>query len=207
MIAYGYIRVSTTGQDANGSSLASQRLAIEEECERRGWDLQEVFFDVASGGKRNGRPGLADALEATSRAHGALVVAKLDRLSRSLVDFATVLERSRKEGWSLVALDLQVDTSSPHGEFFASIMASMAQWERRMISQRTKEGLAQKKLEGVRIGRPRTLDETTRQRILFERALGRPYLKIAQGLERDAVPTAQGGRWQSNTVRGIYLAG
>jgi DNA invertase Pin-like site-specific DNA recombinase len=70
--------------------------------------------------------------------------AKLDRLSRSMIDFARLLEQARHERWNLVALDLGVDVSTP-SEFLASVMGSAAQWERRMIGQRTKEALAVRK--------------------------------------------------------------
>lgn len=83
-----------------------------------------------------------------------LVVSKLDRLSRSLVQFAELMERSRRKGWSLVALDLGVDTSTPAGEMMASVLASFAQYERRLIGQRTRDALAVKREQGVRLGRP-----------------------------------------------------
>lgn len=68
-----------------------------------------------------GRDGLRRALEAIEAAHAeALVVAKLDHLSRSLLDFAALMERGRKHGWNLIALDLGVDTSTPSGEMMAS---------------------------------------------------------------------------------------
>jgi DNA invertase Pin-like site-specific DNA recombinase len=72
----------------------------------------------------------------------AIVVAKLDRLSRSLVDFAFVMARAQVGHWNLVALDLGIDLSTAAGEFMANVMASAAQWERRMIGQRTRDALA-----------------------------------------------------------------
>lgn len=71
----------------------------------------------------------------------ALVVAKLDRLPRSLIDFAVTLEQARA-GWELIPLDLGVDPSTPSGEMMANVMASFAQYERRLISDRTKAALA-----------------------------------------------------------------
>jgi len=124
-----------------------QRGAIQAECERRGSQLVRIEEDVLSGRNLN-RPGLQRALEGCrSGTVSGLVVAKLDRLSRSLIDFAGVLEQARREGWNLVALDLGVDLSTPSGEFLASVMASAAQWERRIIGQRTKDALAVKKAQ------------------------------------------------------------
>lgn len=83
----GYVRVSTDDQGSNGSSLESQRQAIAEECGRRDWTLVRVEEDVQSGGSMSGRPGLQAALNAVEGGEAAaLVVAKLDRLSRSLID-------------------------------------------------------------------------------------------------------------------------
>ena len=83
------------------------------------------------------------------------MVAKLDRLSRSLLDFAALMEQARSSGWNLVALDLGVDTSTPAGEMMASVLATFAQFERRLIGQRTKDALAVKRAKasssGVRV--------------------------------------------------------
>ena len=154
----GYIRVSTTEQGDSGAGLEAQRLAIKAEVVRRGWRLVGIHEDVMSGSTVNGRHGLSEALAAVESGKArTLVVAKLDRLSRSLMDFAALMERSRKKGWSLVALDLGVDTTTPAGEMMASVVASVAQYERRLIGVRTKDAMAVKRSQGVRMGRPRLL--------------------------------------------------
>jgi DNA invertase Pin-like site-specific DNA recombinase len=205
----GYIRVSTDDQADSGLGLEAQRAAIVAECERRGWDLADVYEDAGASGKAlNNRPALQKALNAV-RSHeaGALVVAKLDRLSRSLLDFAALMEEGRKGGWALVILDLGVDTLSPSGEMMANVMATFAQFERRLIGQRTKDALAVKKAEGVTLGRPRQLDEDIRDRIVAERKEGRSLRAIAAGLEAEGVPAAHGGaRWHASTIRHIVGA-
>src|SRR5438270_7418861 len=152
----GYVRVSTDEQVESGAGLAAQRSAIAAECSRRGWKLAALLEDAgASGGSMRGRPGLHCALETIEAGRAdALVVAKLDRLSRSLLDFASLMDRSRRRGWSLVALDLGVDTTTPQGELMATVLASFAQFERRLIGVRTKEALAEKRAMGVQLGRP-----------------------------------------------------
>src|SRR4051794_29091100 len=151
-----------------------------------------------------GRPGLEAALWAVEDgAAEGLLVAKLDRLSRSLLDFAQLMERSQRKRWAMVALDLGVDTSTPAGEMMASVLAVFAQFERRLIGQRTKDALAVKRSEGVRLGRPRTLPLSTRRRILRERRKGATFAAIADRLNDERVPTAQGGRWHPSTVRKI----
>src|SRR4051794_12815141 len=101
----GYIRVSTDEQAESGAGLAAQRTAIEAECARRGWTLVETFEDAGASGKSlDGRPQLAAALNAVETGQAAtLVVAKLDRLSRSVHDAAGLLDRAQRAGWSLVA--------------------------------------------------------------------------------------------------------
>lgn len=206
--AVAYLRVSTAEQADSGAGLAAQRASVEAEAQRRGWVLTDVYVDAAASGKAiAGREQLALALQAVGSGQAeVMVVAKLDRLSRSLLDFAEIMRRAQAEGWNLVALDLGIDLSTPAGEFLASVMASAAQWERRIIGQRTKEALAAKKASGVVLGRPRLVSETVVQRIVQERAAGRTYAAIADGLTGDAVETAQGGvRWYPGTVRKVLL--
>lgn len=205
-LAVGYVRVSTDEQADSGAGLAAQRAAIEAEAARRGWELVAIHEDAGASGKsRKGRPGLAEALAAVEDGHAHnLVVAKLDRLSRSLVDFAGLMADAHRDGWNLVALDLGIDLSTPAGEFMANVMASAAQWERRIIGQRTRDALAVKKAQGVRLGRPTALPDEVRLRIATLRAEGRSLASIADELTEERVPTAQGGaRWYPSTVSAV----
>src|SRR3546814_10157738 len=91
------------------------------------------------------RPALQDALirlHSKKRDVDGLVVSKFDRLSRSVVDFAGVLELARTRKWALVAIHLGVDTSTPTGELLANVMMSVSQWERKVIGARTQIGSA-----------------------------------------------------------------
>ncbi len=120
----GYHRAlpSTEEQAHSGLGLEAQRAAINAEVARRGWELVTVLTDAGASGKSlSGRPALAEAL-AMVRSGDAdvLVVAKLDRLSRSLLDFAGLMADAQQRGWVLVALDLGIDLSTPAGEFMAS---------------------------------------------------------------------------------------
>src|SRR5207249_7537381 len=105
----------------------------------------------------------------------ALVAAKLDRLSRSMIDFTALMATAQKHGWALVALDCAVDTTTPAGEAMANVLATFAQFERRLISQRTREALAVKKSQGVRLGRPPTMPKAVVNRIKRERAKGKTF--------------------------------
>lgn len=201
MEVIGYTRVSTSEQFDSGAGLEAQRAAIEGECARRGWELLAVYEDVASG-KSLDRPGVRDALAAVEGGEaGGLVVAKLDRLSRSLMDFAGLMEQSRKQRWSLIALDLGVDTTTPSGEMVANVLATFSQFERRLIGQRTKEALAVKRSQGVQLGRPRSMPDDLRARLHDLRASGMSYNAIARLLNEEGVSTAQGGQsWHASTV-------
>ncbi|EGD56744.1 resolvase domain-containing protein [Gordonia neofelifaecis NRRL B-59395] len=205
--AIAYLRVSTAEQAASGAGLAAQRTTITAEAERRGWLVVDWFADEGiSGGKRiDRRPGLSAALRAIEQgAASTLVASKLDRISRSMLDTATLIERAREDGWKLFTCDVQVDTTTPAGEAQAGLMTVFSQFERRLIGQRTKEALAEKKAAGVRLGRPSVLPLDVVQRILDARDCGATYTQIADDLNTDRVPTAAGGaRWYPSTVRQV----
>jgi DNA invertase Pin-like site-specific DNA recombinase len=198
----GYVRVSTDEQADSGAGLEAQRQAIRTECERRGWELVGIEEDAASGKSINGRRGLRAAIVMLERKEAdALLVAKLDRLSRSLMDFAGLMERAHRKGWALVALDLGVDTTTPQGEMMANVMATFAQFERRLIGQRTREALAIKKAQGVKLGRPTRVPLEVARRIQKERRRGRTLQQIADRLNSEGVGTTAGKMWQPTTVR------
>jgi DNA invertase Pin-like site-specific DNA recombinase len=200
----GYVRVSTEEQGLSGAGLQAQKQAIRAECERRGWQLVRVEQDVLSGRSMN-RPGLQAALQlCRSEEVAGLMVAKLDRLSRSLVDFATLLADAQSRGFNLVALDLGVDLSTPAGEFLASVMASAAQWERRIIGQRTKDALAVKKAEGIKLGRPPLPSDPLLRRLRTMRNRGMTLQAIADRLNAEGVTTLRGGsEWRPSSIRAV----
>jgi DNA invertase Pin-like site-specific DNA recombinase len=144
---------------------------------------------------------LLQALEAVEGGKAnVLVVAKLDRLSRSLLDFASLMERARRRGWSLVALDLGVDTSIPRGELMANVLATFAQFERRLIGQRTRDALAVKRAQGVRLGRPREMSEEAVKRIRELHTCGHRITDIARILNNEGIATPRNGRWHPSGV-------
>ena len=209
MRVLGYVRVSTEEQKRSGAGLAAQRSAIRQACETRGYTLMRIVEDGGYSAKSLERPGITTVLEELDAGNAdALMVAKLDRLSRSLLDFAGLMERSRSKGWALIALDLGVDTSTPAGEMMANVLATFAQFERRLIGQRITEALAQKRAAGVRLGRPRSLPDDVVDRILGERAAGSTLQAIADGLNADKVATGQGGvLWRPSSVRAVITRG
>jgi DNA invertase Pin-like site-specific DNA recombinase len=204
--AIGYCRVSTDEQHASGAGVSAQRTAIKAECERRGWELLHIVGeDSGASSATLERAGLQRALTELDRgAADVLVIAKLDRLSRSVAQGAQVMDRAKRKGWSLVALDFGLDTTTPAGEMVANVILSTAQYERRLIGQRTKDALAAKREQGVRLGRPQTLPDDVVERIVQMRDAGLSFRAIAAQLEDDGVPTARGGgRWYASAVKAV----
>jgi DNA invertase Pin-like site-specific DNA recombinase len=201
----GYARVSTAEQADSRAGLEAQRAAIEDEVARRGHDLVSLIEDAGYSAKNLKRPGIQEALSALKKKEAeGLVVAKLDRLSRSLLDFAALMELARHERWSLIALDLGVDTSTPSGEMMASVLATFAQFERRLIGQRTKDALAVKRAQGVILGRPLATPAAVVNRIATMRAQGFTFAAIADALNHSSTPTSHGGKqWHPSTVHSI----
>jgi DNA invertase Pin-like site-specific DNA recombinase len=196
--AIGYVRASTAEQRQSGLGLQAQRTAIEAACAERGWQLLRIEEDIASGAKTD-RPGLKRALEAVESGEAdCIVVLRLDRLSRSVADFARMLQRFPR---GLVCLDLGIDPSTPAGEMTATVVAAMAQLERRLIGERTKEALAQKRAQGVRLGRPREISQETIDRISEMYEAGLSVAAIARRLNEENVPTPRGGSWHSPGVK------
>lgn len=103
-LALGYIRVSTADQVENGASLDAQRTALTIEADHRGWDL-ELVADEGLSAKNMNRPALAAALDRLDRGDAdALLSVRLDRVSRSVADFAGLVDRAGRKGWGLVLL-------------------------------------------------------------------------------------------------------
>ncbi len=202
MRVVGYTRVSTEEQGRSGLGLAAQRTAIEQECGRRGWELLTVEQDVASGRSRRRRPGLARAV-AICRAGeaGAVVCAKLDRLARSVVDFAQLVEESKRQGWHVVVLDPAIDLTTPNGRLVAGMLAQVAQWEREIIGQRIAEALEAKRAEGWEHPNP-SIPSAVREHVCDLHLRGMSQRAIAERLNGEGVP-AVGGRWHRETVRRV----
>jgi DNA invertase Pin-like site-specific DNA recombinase len=210
-----YYRVSTREQGNSGLGLAAQRkLCREFAAMRPGWELHHLEHDEASGKSTNGRHNLAIALDMMDR-HEAdvLLAAKLDRLSRSVQDFATILERARRGRWALAVADLNLDMSTPMGEFAAYVMVSVAQLERRLISERTKAALAEIPRDTTHLdafgnvkgppGGPIQIDAETSTLVGYMRSQGKSFRAICAELTAMGKPTPRGGPWQVSTIQRI----
>lgn len=199
----GYLRVSTQEQARDGYSMDVQRRDIQLEADARGWAVEWVQ-DPGYSAKNIRRPGLTYSLErlAAGTAPG-LVVAHLDRLSRSLLDFCELVTRAEREGWQLVCLNPRLDLTSPGGRMVAHVMAAFAQFERELIGARVKEGMAEARRQGRRLGGPRLIPADVQARIRREHAGGSSLRSIARKLNDDGVPTVRGELWHASTVRAV----
>ena len=176
-----YARVSTTGQ-----SVAAQVRELEAAAERHGWTVVQVFSDAGiSGAKgRDKRPQFDKLLKGVARREFDMVAAwSVDRLSRSLSDLVNVLSELHAKGVDLYLHTQGLDTSTPAGRAMFGMLGVFAEFERAIIQERVRSGLARAKAHGTRsgnaIGRPRVSDNTE-QRIRELAASGVGKLKIAR---------------------------
>lgn len=206
-----YSRVSTGLQAASGLSLEAQHDAGVAHAERLGYAVHPVTDAGRSGKSIASRAGLMNALALLEDGHAhALIAAKSDRLTRSLVDLLYIVEHARRYGWRLIVLDSDVDSSTPSGQLLLSVMGSVAQFERSRIAERHRDWHSAKAARGIVWGRdagPRNeQSDDTRALILDLRASGLSYPAIAQELTDRKIPTARGGKWQPTTVRKTVMA-
>ena len=207
MNVVAYLRVSTDEQVQSGLGLEAQRAAVEDEAARRGWSVAWEVDEGVSGKLRN-RPALDRALGRLKAGEAqALVVAKMDRLGRSVIQASDVLETARRQKWDLIVLDLGMDLTTPHGKAMAQMLAVFAELEREMISARTKAALGAAKARGIRLGRPRQIDPGLLARIVSLKADGFSHRRIAAALTEEGVPTVRGGaQWSPGSIGGFLTS-
>jgi DNA invertase Pin-like site-specific DNA recombinase len=172
-----YARVSTN----NGQNPEMQLEELRAYCKRRGWEIADEYVDAGFSGSKEHRPAL-DRLKAAcqKRLVDAVVVYRYDRFARSLRQLVNALEEFRALGIDFVSLHEGVDTSTPNGRLVFGIFASIAEFERELIRDRVRSGLAAAKAKGTRLGRPRVAVD--RVRIASLRAQGHSWATICEEL-------------------------
>jgi len=217
----GYVRVSTDGQAEEGVSLEAQRAKLAAYALAADLELVAIHEDAGVSAKTLARPGLQAALEdlKAGRADG-LLVAKLDRLTRSVRDLGSLVEGYFSSRFSLLSIADSVDTRTAGGRLVLNVLGSVAQWEREAIGERTRDALQHLKGRGVRLGgeglgwrRGTDRDQdgrlgwvedlaerATAERIRTLRAAGASLRAIVAALEAEGRPTKRGGRWAPATV-------
>jgi DNA invertase Pin-like site-specific DNA recombinase len=219
---YGYVRVSTNEQATTGHSLAVQRTKLEAYATATDRTLYDVIVDDGYSAKSLARPGLQKILDEVRKGKvAAIIVVKLDRLTRSVRDLDTLLTLCRQKDVDLVSIGESLDTSSAAGRMVLNIMTSVAQWEREAISERTVAVLSQRRTERrvysahVPMGYRRSGDELVVDPHMMDvvtnmqqmRTNGHSLLSIAQWLNETNVPTQQGGtKWRPNSVRAVLCS-
>ena len=219
MKAVAYTRVSTQEQAESGLSLTGQQERIAAYCTAREWELVEVVTDAGVSGAKLQRPGLSRVLELVRRREvDVVVVLKLDRLTRSVRDLGDLLERFEKAKVDFSSVTDNFDTSNANGRLVLNVLASVAQWERDIIAERTSDAMQVARAQGRRVGAvpfgfTLALDGETLQAdpaametvadIADLRRNGESLRGIARVLNAAGVVTAQAKTWTAETVRRV----
>jgi DNA invertase Pin-like site-specific DNA recombinase len=171
----GYARVSTGDQDVAGQTMRLEQIGA-----------IRVFTDVRSG-KSMDRPGLKELL-AYARKGDTLAIVRLDRLGRSLAELLAIVEQLKLRGVALLSLEEKIDTSSAAGELVFHVFGAIAHFERRLIAERTKDGIAAARARGKVPGRqPVDLDKVQAAIKLVEAGLSPTKAASQLGLGRSTV--------------------
>ena len=222
MRAIGYCRVSTDKQSEKGVSLEAQTEKIRAMAVVHGFELIEVVEDGESG-KSLHRPGMQRVLEMVQRREvQAVIIAKLDRLTRSVKDLCELLELFEHRQVALISVAESLDTSSAAGRLVINIMAAVSQWEREAIGERTRDALQHKRGQGERVGNiafgyrlaadgKHVEPDTGEQAVLGEirglRGSGVSLRRIAAALNGRALKTRRGTIWRLEHVARICSRG
>ncbi len=216
-MAVGYTRVSTDKQADKGVSLGAQLEKIRAMAVVQGAEVTEVIQDAGESAKSLQRPGMARLLALVdSDAVQVVIIAKLDRLTRSVRDLGELLERFQKKGVALVSVAESLDTGSAAGRLVLNIMMSVSQWEREAIGERTQTALQHKKshqriYNHVPYGFAREGDllvplpeeQAIVKKIRLYKASGLSLRGIAGALNADSIPTKQGRQWFAQSVKDV----
>jgi len=222
MKAVGYVRVSTEKQADFGVSLDAQTEKVRAMATVQGADLTEIIVDAGESAKTLKRSGMAKLLSLVdSGAVNIVIVAKLDRLTRSVKDLANLLERFNRRGVSLVSVAESLDTGSAAGRLVLNIMVSVSQWEREAIGERTRDAMCHKKSLGQRVGTitygyrvgagGKTLERNEQEqeiiaRVVVLRRSGHTTRRIAAALNGQGLTTRRGGQFRFEYVAKILKA-
>ena len=215
--AIGYIRVSTDEQAKEGMSLENQEAKIRAYCNLKDFELLEIVEDAGISAKNLRRPGAQRIIEmARNKMVDAIVVYKLDRMFRSTVDALETTKQFDKWNVSFHSIQETIDTKSAMGKFFFTLTAALAEMEREIIGERTKDVLQKKKANGEVYGhvpfgfkkfKRRLLahkdEQKVIQAVLGMRQEGLNYSRISRELNHMGLKTKKGNQWYPQTVKNV----
>ncbi len=171
-----YARVSTKEQSTEGQ--VAQLTAY---CQARGWSDVAVFRDDGISGIRDNRPELDRLRQRMMTGEfNAVVVSKMDRLGRSLGMILRFWDESDAAGARVIVIDQGIDTSTPAGRLQRNMLAALAEFERELILERTRAGIARARALGKKFGAPRRIPETVAREVRERRANGESLRMISQ---------------------------
>jgi len=174
-----YARVSTLN---GGQDPTMQTRELEEYCQRRGWQVYDIYVDNGVSGKKDSRPQLNRMMQdAHERRFSVVVVWRFDRFARSVSHLLRALETFNALGVQFVSLSEQVDTSTPTGKMVFTVLGAVAELERNLIVERVRAGLRHARAKGKRLGRPKKYVDAAQ--IASLRAAGDSWRKIARKME------------------------
>lgn len=213
MQVIGYVRVSTQEQVDEGSSLEAQQARIKAWCLANDYQLSGLYVDAGISGKDTmGREGLQNALKAVKKG-SAFVACSLSRISRSTRDMLTIADTLERKGADLVSLNEKIDTTSAAGKMVFKMLAVLNEFERDLVSERTKAVLAHKKAKGEKYGvvpfgyrvvDGRLVEVKAELEILADitamRGQGRTLRYIANHLNNQGIKGKNGGLWYASTI-------
>lgn len=155
MRVVGYVRVSTEQQAQEGVSMDAQRSRLRAHCQAQDITLVDIVTDDGYSAKSLDRPGLRQALGMLTAGQAeAIIVVKLDRLTRSVKDLGHLCDTYFREGlpYYLLSVSDAIDTRSAGGKLILNVLMSVAQWEREAIGERTHEAMVELRRQGVQLG-------------------------------------------------------
>jgi site-specific DNA recombinase len=212
-----YVRVSTEDQATTGVSLDAQEARVGVHCAAMGWDVSEVVRDAGESAKSLKRPGITQILERVrAGAVERIIVAKLDRLTRSIRDLSDLIDLCAKHDVALVSVAETLDTSSAAGRMVVNMLGVVGQWEREAIAERTSVALSHKRRSGLaysttpfgfrREGNallPDALEQKALRKAIRMDGAGVSFRDIARFLTNLGVKPHRGKAWYASSVRAM----
>ena len=211
--------MNTLSQQPKNFSLEEQEGIIKDFAKENGWEVLSVYQEVTDYSSSSNQPKLSEIIsDSSSKGFDALVVPRLDRLTRNIRQLNTLIsEVCMKNGVALISIDEGLDTRSECGGLALKIIDIITKWDTKRISDRTREIIARKRAKGERVGHA-PFGYTYRNKKLVQvdaelkvvrqirelRDKGNSYHKIAKFLNERKIPSKRGGIWYAETVKTVY---